>query len=88
MNRLPLARRGQIVEEFRREELAFEFLSGTVRAGHAGRYVAIHGGRIVDSDESRPALVSRFFAAYGDVPVYIGFIGKEPIGHQLTPFDI
>lgn len=36
------------------------------------RFVAIHGGRVVDVDEDRRALARRVYERYGYVPIYMG----------------
>ena len=69
------------------EKSAFEWLLPSLENQYAGKYVAIHRGELVDSDESCGALVRRFFRTHGDTHVYIGYVGdRAPIAHQLTPF--
>ena len=43
-----------------------------------GRYVAVQGGRVADSDKDLTDLVDRFFSKRGTVSVYFGYIGDEP----------
>lgn len=46
---------------------------------YEGRYVAIHEGRVVDSDPDAAALLDRFCETFGEeVSVYFGFVGEEP----------
>ena len=80
--------RRQEIEEFDREHEAFVRLSPIVQTQHRGRFVAIHAGRIVDSDVNRQDLVKRFFERNGNVSVYIGYIGESPVAYQVTPFQI
>jgi hypothetical protein len=68
------------------ERRAFASLLPSLIAAHAGKYVAIHGGVVVDSDESHARLVRRFFKAHGDTHVYIGYVGGQaPVARQYTP---
>lgn len=73
---------------FEREHAAFNNLLPVLTARYGGRFVAIHKGSVVDSDISRGELVRRFFARFGDVPVYIGYVGKPAVAYQVTPFRI
>lgn len=74
------------IEAFERESKAFQRLLPSLGAKYGGRYVAIHGGAVVDSDSSRSGLLQRFFSNFGDVPVFIGYVGNEAPAYQLTPF--
>lgn len=76
------------IEAFENERAGFYSQLSTLRRSHNEQYVAIHGGAVVDSDARREALVRRFFARFGDAPVYIGYVGEPPIGYQVTPFRI
>jgi len=72
---------------FRRERAAFSEMLPMLFPEFDGKYVAVHHGVVADWDESRSALVRRFFERVGDAPVYIGFVGPEqPPTRQLTPF--
>ena len=80
------------VETFEDEWNAFQGLLPRLRARYPGSFVAIHRGTAVDADTSRKTLVQRFFARFGDVPVYIGYVGEEgeeeAIGYQVTPLQL
>ena len=76
------------IAAFEREHAAFVGLLPQLAANFGGRFVAIHKGNVVDSDASRKELVRRFFARFGDVPVYIGYVGKPALAYQVTPFRI
>jgi len=76
------------IEDFEREHAAFQGLLPHLVANYNGRFVAVHHGAVVDSDASREELVSRFFARFGDAPVYIGYVGQPAMAYQLTPFLI
>lgn len=68
------------------EKAAFESLRPSLEPQYVGKYVAVHGGEVVDSDESRVHLLRRFFRTRGDTHVYVGYVGRLPVAHQLTPF--
>jgi hypothetical protein len=76
------------IEAFEREYAAFLTLLPHLESRFRELFVAVHRGSVVDSDTSRSDLVKRFFARFGDVPVYIGYVGQPAVGYQLTPFQI
>ncbi|MGH9891821.1 MAG: hypothetical protein ACREA0_07540 [bacterium] len=76
------------IEAFEREHVAFQSLLPRLEVTHGGRFVAVHRGAVVDADSRREELVRRFFARFGDVPVYVGYVGEPPIAYQVTPFQI
>lgn len=72
---------------FRQEKAAFTSLLPTLLPRYEGQFVAIHGGRVVDSDVSRVSLTRRFFKRFSDTSVYIGYVGRpEPVSYQVSPF--
>lgn len=72
-----------------RERAAFLARLPDLLQRYAGRFVAVHAGSVVDADESRAALVRRFFERFGDVPVYIGYVGTpRPGARQVTPLRL
>lgn len=81
-----LPRDDESEEAFSREKLFFEQLPASELRRLAQRHVAIHGQRIVDSDPDLYALTNRFFSMFGDVPVYIRFVGTRPL--ELIPSPI
>lgn len=62
---------------FLREKLFFEALTGGDLRPYVGRYVAVHGQRIVDSDAELYPLTKRVFSAHPHAPVYIAFVGNK-----------
>jgi len=73
---------------FAREKAAFIRQLPSLR--HlTGQFVAVHGGRVVVSGESRNSVLRQFFADHpvGD-SVYIGFIGRRPIARVSAPVFI
>ncbi len=81
-------RERQEIEAFEREHTAFLTLLPDLESKFRGLFVAVHRGSVVDSDVSRDNLVKRFFARFGDVPVYIGYVGQSAVAYQVTPFQI
>lgn len=78
------------IYHFRQEKAAFDALFPTLAPQFDGRFVAVHDGIVVDADVSREVLVRRFFEQFGDVSVYIGYVGeRRPIAYyQVTPFRL
>ncbi len=62
---------------FWKEVVAFASLPQSALDPHFGKYVAVYGGNIVDSDHDEGALALRFWRTFGYVPVYIHKVGVE-----------
>lgn len=45
---------------------------------HRGKYVAIHEGKVLDSDTDDIALVQRVHAQVGYVPIHVGLVIDQP----------
>ena len=76
--------------KWQREYRAFQQLLPGLLKTHQGRYVAIHEGRLVDSDEDQVVLVLRVYATYGYVPIHVGLVvEKQPVfripSHRTLP---
>ena len=71
---------------FEREKAAF--LATLPELGrYREHFVAMHNGRVVDSDVSRNVLVRRFFREHGEgASLYIGFVGVRPAVRVPTSF--
>jgi hypothetical protein len=55
-------------------------------ANYSEKYVAIVGGRIVDSDNDKILLAKRVYSKFGYIPVYIGKVtSKERIFEYPSP---
>jgi len=67
-----------LLEQVDREEEWFAAHRASLTVTFGGRYVAVHGGRVVDADADLSTLVDRFFRARGNVPGYFDFVGDEP----------
>src|SRR5208282_6354559 len=62
-----------------REYQAFLRLLPQLLATHRGQYVAIHEGKVVDSDPDDIALVQRVHARVGYVPIHVGLVTEQPV---------
>jgi hypothetical protein len=67
------------------EKQAFLSMLPMLRARHPGKHVIIENGLVADADESRRALVRRFFSQPRYLPVYIGFVGPQRPVRIPTP---
>lgn len=87
--RIPISSFPEIIVDdeslYESERMAFEEQLPALWGNLHGRYVAVHGGEVVDSDASSDALVRRFFEQHGDTHVYIGFVGEEEPARMLSP---
>jgi hypothetical protein len=50
---------------------------------HAGRFVAVHEGRVVDSGDDKIALALRVYGKYGYVPIYVGPVTVKPTVYRM-----
>lgn len=62
---------------FWEEVAAFHQIPQSVVDEHYGKYIAVYGGNIVDSDLDEGELALRFYRTFGYVPVYIHKVGTE-----------
>lgn len=72
--------------EFWFEKQAFGMIPKDRLTQYEGMFVASKDGNVVDSDANLEALTDRFFTKFGDVPVYMTRIGREPEVRVDTPF--
>jgi hypothetical protein len=63
--------------KWEQERAAFRRLLPTLLSTFRGRYVAIHEGQVIDSDEDQIALALRVYAK-GYRQVYVGLVSEEP----------
>jgi hypothetical protein len=71
--------------KWQREYQAFLRLKGPLLATHAGQYVVVHDGAVVDSGPDDVALAMRFFAQHGNVSVHIGLVAAGPEAAARIP---
>lgn len=62
---------------FWQEVAAFNQIPQSLVDEHYGKYIAVYGGNIVDSDVDEAELALRFYRTFGYVPVYIHKVGTE-----------
>ena len=73
---------------YEREKAAFRRKEPFLRQ-HAGEFVAIHGGEIAVTENSRNAVVRKFFARHpAGASVYIGFVGRKPAVRVTSQFFV
>jgi hypothetical protein len=71
--------------KWQREFEAFQRLRPDLLRTHAGQYVLIHNGKVVDSGPDDLAMALRFFAEHGKVPIHIGLVTLEPEAPARIP---
>ena len=63
-----------------REYRAFLRLLPELLKTHRGQYVAVHDGRVVDSDPDEATLILRVQARVGYVPLFVGLVAeRQPV---------
>jgi hypothetical protein len=62
-----------------REYRAFLRLLPELLLTHKGKYVGIHEGKVVDTDDNDIALVDRMHDRVGYVPIYVGLVTDRPV---------
>src|SRR5262245_42460068 len=72
--------------KFQRERRAFQRLLPQLLQTHPGKYVAIHGERVVDSGDDKLAVALRVFKNHGYVPIYVGLVAEEPRVERVPGF--
>lgn len=61
-----------------REHQAFLRLLPKLLTTHAGKYVAIHDGKVIDVDTDEVALIRRVHARIGYVPIHVALVREKP----------
>ncbi len=59
----------------------------TLPANYAGKYVAVHEGKIVDSGDDQVTVALRAYSRHGYVPIYVGLVSPptRPILRIRSP---
>jgi hypothetical protein len=60
-----------------REYQAFLRMLPDLVNAHKGRFVAIHEGQVVDTDDNDIILIQRVHSRIGYVPIYVGFVEER-----------
>jgi hypothetical protein len=71
--------------KWRREYQAFLRMLPALLETHRGKYVAVDGGKVVDSDEDEAALTFRVLARNGNQPIHVGLVTDEPPRVERIP---
>ena len=77
-------RRIEYMEAFERERAAFEKMKSQLFETHPGQYVAIHGGQVIDADESDTELAKRVLPRFPNRAVYIQLVQKDLPVYEIT----
>ena len=64
--------------KWQQEYEAFTRLLPSLLATHAGTYVAIHNGQVVESGEDQLDVAMRAYAKIGYVAIHVGLVTTEP----------
>lgn len=72
---------------WQRERGAFERIEPSLRHRHLGKWVAIHGGRVVGSSHDAEELSRRMFRRFGAAAFFVGRVGGSPV-IDLPGFEI
>ena len=62
--------------EFEADKAAFERMAPELMRDYQGRYVAIRGEEMVDSDVDKMTLIARVYQRFGYGPMYVQQVGK------------
>jgi hypothetical protein len=71
--------------KWRREYRAFLRMLPGLLPTYRGKYVAVHNGQVVDSDDDEIALALRIYRQHGYVPIHIGLVTDEPPRVERIP---
>lgn len=77
----------EVMSTFEEERRAFLSMRAQLEADprYAGKYVAVFGGAVVDSDEDPRELARRTYGKHGYTPIYFGFVGPERVVELPSP---
>ena len=70
-------------EKWQREYSAFLAMLPQLLQTHAGKYVAIHEGRLVDFGDDKIELGLRAYRAYGHIAIYVGLATATPPVYRI-----
>jgi hypothetical protein len=71
--------------KWEREQRAFWELRPSLLQTHAEKFVAIHEGKVVDSDDDRIPLALRVYARFGYVPIYVAHVSQPVRSNARVP---
>lgn len=64
--------------KWEREHAAFRRQLPQLLGMYRGKFVAIHGEQVVDSDEDKMELALRVLRRLGNIDIHVGFVTDEP----------
>lgn len=70
------------------EKRSFEALSPSLLSRYHGRYVAVRGGRVIDSDLDHDKLFERLWAKLRGGTFFIGRVGGPPPVVDMPGFEV
>lgn len=73
------------VTKWDREHRAFLRLHADLLRTHRNKYVAVHEGQVVDSDDALVPLARRVYTRHGHVPIYMDLVTDEPRPVERIP---
>jgi hypothetical protein len=71
--------------KWEREQGAFTRLRPSLIKSHAGQYVAIHEGQVVESGHDQIEVARKAYARFGYIPIYVGLISEAPVKPARLP---
>ena len=72
-------------DTWQRERRMFLNLESALLQTHRGKFVAIHDGKVVDTDADEVQLGLRVYRKYGYVPIYFGLVSETPTPTVRVP---
>jgi hypothetical protein len=72
-------------EKWRSEQQAFCRLLPELLRSHAGQFVAIHEGRVVESGDDKLDVARRAYAQFGYIPIFVSKVSGGPITPVRLP---
>jgi hypothetical protein len=73
------------MEAINREKEAFEKMKAQLLHDpeYAGKYVAVLGGNVIDSDANLLSLAQRVYRTHGYQPIYMGLVTDKPATRRV-----
>jgi hypothetical protein len=82
------ARDNPLFASWLREKAAFGRLRRRLASSHRGRWVAVHGGKVIDHDADEDALFERVSKAAGNEGLFLGQIGAPAAVVDMPGFVV
>ena len=72
-------------DQWERERQAFLNLEPALMQTDCGKFVAVHGGEVVDRDDDEVQLGLRVYGKYGYLPIFFGLVSETPLPPVRVP---